>query len=448
MLDYKMWGLSPCGYHAINIALHLLNTILVFRLAEFLTRNSRAAFLGSLFFLVHPAHTQAVTYISGRADLFAAFFILSAILLFIKGKHNCHAVILFIFALLSKESALVFPLLLLFCEAFLYNRPKNFKLYAYLLFVIALYLIFRQSLLPFSGEETLPQGIFIRAINLPKLILFYLSLLFFPHNLRIERSILLSNSPDLPLALYWLVLIAAAIWIFKKRQNKVLIFCLFWFLFNLLPALNLILPLNAVVAEHWLYLSSAGVFILLGSSIDNALSGRANNFISKFSYKFKLTVASVAVCALGLVTVARNFEWKNSLVLFEATLKASKNANGRVRFNLGNAYLSRGLYDRAIAEFKEALKVLTPGRCKAAHYQLGLAYLAKTLYPQAEEELLEAIEADPGYLPAYYTLARLYEKEAHPDKAREVLNKALKIKPQHPSDEVIAKEIMRLAAKF
>lgn len=281
MFDYHLWQLEPFGYHLSNLILHLLNALLVFYLVNHLTSKINIAFLATLFYLVHPVHTEAVTYISGRADLLAAFFVLGSVLFFVKSnqaqghlKNTLYFAtgIFFISGLLSKEIALVLPLILIsydYCFGYLF---KNKKIHIIFLSLALIYIISRHTFFPFSSAGMLADSLFVRLINLPKVIVFYLWLLIFPLSLRIERYFPLSKSFDLPIILSALLLIAILVWIFKNRHQRILLFSCLWFFINLLPLTNIILPLNAEVAEHWVYLASIGFFIILACYIDKILS--------------------------------------------------------------------------------------------------------------------------------------------------------------------------------
>jgi len=86
-LDYFFWKLDPFGYHLTNILLHILVAVSVLLLLERLF-NLNIAFLTTLLFAVHPIHTEAVTYISGRADLLAGLFTILTILFYRKSCEN------------------------------------------------------------------------------------------------------------------------------------------------------------------------------------------------------------------------------------------------------------------------------------------------------------------------------------------------------------------------
>ena len=125
-LDGAVWGSRPVGFHLTNLALHASNAFLVFLLTHALLRAgrpeterrrpARVAFVAGLIFLLHPSHTEAVTWVSGRVDLLAAFFFLLSAVAYVSraggGKTgvSVFALASFALALLAKESAAFLPL--------------------------------------------------------------------------------------------------------------------------------------------------------------------------------------------------------------------------------------------------------------------------------------------------------------------------------------------------
>ena len=120
LFDRMLWGKGVWGHHLTNIVLHGMVGFLSYRLLIALGMGFPISFWTALFFLIHPLHTEAVGYISGRADSLYALFILLSILSFyrfLKGKSFAFYLLSlgsFILALLSKEIAVVLPFLLIF----------------------------------------------------------------------------------------------------------------------------------------------------------------------------------------------------------------------------------------------------------------------------------------------------------------------------------------------
>lgn len=167
-VDTQLWGRHPLGFHLTNVLLHSLNALLVFLLAARLAEREEAdetrptpettrretpsfadtttpgrlpfinvpgrtalAYAAALIFLLHPSHTEAVTWVSGRADLLSTLFCLLALLGFLKHARTRRAaplalsLLFFALALLSKEAALSFPLLAALVGAFLTEGSRG-----------------------------------------------------------------------------------------------------------------------------------------------------------------------------------------------------------------------------------------------------------------------------------------------------------------------------------
>lgn len=75
MVDFTIWKLNPQGYHLTNIILHTAAALALFWLILVISGDNNLGVPTGIFFVIHPVHTEAVTYISGRSDLLALFFI-------------------------------------------------------------------------------------------------------------------------------------------------------------------------------------------------------------------------------------------------------------------------------------------------------------------------------------------------------------------------------------
>src|SRR5215467_4704219 len=111
-IDYALWKRWAPGFRLVNLVLHAINGFLVFSICESLVGSGIVPFLAMVFYVVHPVHTEAVTTIVGRSELFAACFFFAAWLLFRRG-HSIWASLAFFLALLSKENAIVLPAILI-----------------------------------------------------------------------------------------------------------------------------------------------------------------------------------------------------------------------------------------------------------------------------------------------------------------------------------------------
>src|SRR5438132_1662963 len=85
-VERHLWDLNPVGYHVVNIALHAINAILVWRLSRIL-RIPGAAMVGVVFAL-HPVHVETVAWVTERKNLLSGFFYLAAALTFLRGQSD------------------------------------------------------------------------------------------------------------------------------------------------------------------------------------------------------------------------------------------------------------------------------------------------------------------------------------------------------------------------
>jgi len=208
-VDYKIGKLEPFVYHLQNLFWHILAGVLILLLARQLSINIFWGTLIALLFLVHPVQTEAVAYISGRADPMHLSFMLAGLFCFIKSirkvfsvKYYIGAIFFFVLALLTKERAIMFtPLLMLYLvtlyqpEALNTWRKKITILVPF--FVISLvYVLLRVTILHFSSN-TYEMNVndfqaltFFQSIILYiKVFVAYLSLIIWPVNLHMIRGI-------------------------------------------------------------------------------------------------------------------------------------------------------------------------------------------------------------------------------------------------------------------
>lgn len=399
-IDYSLWGLSTFGYHLTNILLHIANAILVFFLVEKIVRKRIPAAFAALLFAVHPIQTEAVTWISGRSNVLFLFFYLGAFLFYMgwRARENTQPYYLFSLfgfagALLSKETAATFPLLIVLYDVIFIRRKKNSgKAYiAWLPFfaLLAAYLLGRYAILGKVAQCSYWSGNpFINLLTVPKIFLTYARFMLFPIRLCSDHLISVVPSPANPYFLGgvgFLILSLVAFVNFVKRNGAVAFF-IAWFFITLLPVSNII-PIKILVAERFLYLPGIAVTTLTGIFLSHILKNQV------------LLFASFAVIIVGasFATIERNRDWKTELALFENDIKKEP-LNARLHNNLGRA-----------------------------HYESG-----NDKFPEAEKEYKKAIRLDKNFVPAYINLSKLYFETMKPGEALAVAEKGLLIEPQRP----------------
>ncbi len=436
IFDYHFWQLNPFGYHLTNIILQIGVSFLIFLLVFNLLKSLPVALVSALFFASSPLHTEAVTYISGRAEMLMGFFVVLGLLFFMRSqKEGAKQFNLFYFlalfsfalALLSKEVAVVFPFVICgYVFYFLRERlkEKHYFIKNLLAFfsLSAVYVFLRLSLFHFSTlhpPALVKVAWFVRLSVLPKIILTYLKLLIFPVDLHMNRELLRPTSFwGILTAVFLLGVIVFACWRFLryKPEKKVAAFMLFWSLAFFIPQSG-IFAINAFLAEHFIYLSSLSFFILLAYILQRVL--RKELFI---------LVAGLVVVFYIVLCAGRNFQWKNPLVFYQEIIKYSPDSF-QAHNNLGLQYESLGRFEEAQGEYKRALAI-KPDLIEA-RANLANLYFKLKLYPQAqaEYELLEKNQLGAKAGEVRNNLGNIYEVSGDLDGAIAKYKQALKLDP-------------------
>jgi tetratricopeptide (TPR) repeat protein len=474
MLDYWLWRGSPIGYHCTNIFIHSLSGFLLFLLlrrlmpalgAKAITKDaaqgSTIALLVALVWTVHPVHNAAVAYISGRADSLAALFALAAWLFLLRvldgsitdqsgadllpaterdavWKRAVFGVLAagsMLVALCSKEIALIWLLLivvhLLAFERRLPWRTKWLAL-AGAAGVFGLYALLH-TLPGYRApmEDGPPAPWDARILLMLRALGDYTSLLFYPGQLYMERSI--SNSAIYSTVAAWrghsryeylsilglLAGLGAILGCVKTAPGRPWrVFGVVWFVLAFLPISNLF-PLNAEVAEHWIYLASMGFFIFLAGVVV-ALPGRVQ--------KLGAWLTMVAIIAFTARTAVRSGDWVDAETFCARTVAAG-GGTPRILNALASIYSQRGDYHKQeqilrkmMAQFPEYVPArMNLGICLSRQ---GRAAEAEALLGATPAQADQVARQYPRTWMAAVQLAQLRRNAGHPDEALAIVHEA------------------------
>lgn len=392
MFDYSLWKLDVRGYHLTNLFLHILAGFCILWLVNILFGDRPLSLFTALFFVVHPIHTEAVTYISGRAEPLAVIFMLLTFIFYIKYLHlqkmrfYILVILSYICALLSKESALILPILLLLYH-YTFKKKLKLKVFLPVAGVAFVYTLLRLTLLKalLSGVSTTASaslgrripGFFVAITN-------YTRLLFFPFGLHMEYGDRLFSLIHPQALLGAAILFSLLIYATRIRNsNGLVFFSLSWFLLTLLPVSN-IYPINAYMAEHWLYLPSIGFFLLLAKGL---------NYLYRAG-KLRIYAAVLGISLLAsysYLAIGQNRYWQEPIAFYKKTLQYTPDS-WRAHFNLGYIYYERGRKNEAIGAFKKAIE--TAPFDSGAYYNLAFIYEELGQKQQAQAVYKKAIQID------------------------------------------------------
>lgn len=415
-LDYLVWKIEPIGYHLTAILLHALVAWVFFLLLESWGFGGVAALISALIFLTHPVQTEAVAYLSGRADLLAALFMLLAALW--HDRKRSAAVVFFTLALLSKESALIFPALLWVSRIALKKNVCLKDILPYVLTAVV-YLGLRLTVLvPFtlpSEAGTVLQrlpGVFASLVGYARVLLAPWLGLHMEYGLFFFKW----HHPQVLLGLGIFSGLCFALW--KYRKNSAAVLGLGWFLAAWLPISGLF-PLHASMAEHWMYIPSLGLCIWAGSSLARPLMDGSKHL-------WAAIIGLGTFLIFSLLTYVQNSYWSDSAHFSTVTLKAAPNS-WRANYMLGLHYGAMGEKGKAAGYYERAF-TLNP-RSAEAYYNLGNLLASVRDDETAAEYYLRAIEANPSYGPAYNNLANIYSRMGEHEKALTFYQKCVDLDP-------------------
>jgi tetratricopeptide (TPR) repeat protein len=443
-VDAALWSTWPGGPHLTNLLLYIGTVLIVFFFIRRITRSAWAALFGAALFSIHPIHTEVVNNISFREDLLIGLLLPGSWLLYRRGEDGRAwlwtplALLVYLLATMSKENAIMFPLLVVLLElaeteADLKSlfQPRRLLFLAGLAVVTIFYLLLRFRWMRFAGEANLPQlggSIFFSMLAAVKIHAYYLLLFFCPYQLRaLYPASMYTPQFDTAFLVSFSALLLLLAFLLYFRKERFFVLGVFWWLFSLLPVSNL-QPIFNPMAERYLFLPSIGFCLWIGWLVANAFEQGRRVVL--------LGGAVVLALILSVLTFVRNPDWRDNQRLWLAEAEMDP-ANPRVLANLAAAYYNAGEYDRAIDHANRALALTGQSRetisPAAIHLCLASAHF---MQGKVDEALLHA-ELTEKAMPArfdidfagYRTLGMIYDAKDNLQKALAYYRRAAEINP-------------------
>lgn len=429
-LNHNIFGSSPVGFHVVNIIIHALNSFLVFWLIFWVLKSRPVAYITFLLFLLHPIHTEAVTSIVGRAELLAFFWSLATIHFFSKNK-KIFAAAAFLFALMSKEIALmVLPIIFYINILFLSKTQRKVIIdNLFFIFPLAIYLFLRYLALGryFAGDitTTIVSNVLIfvswpeRFFTALKVLVLYAEKLIWPVHLSADYSynaipVVKNILTSLPSIIGLVLLLGLGIVLISnktRRTNFGLASALF--LFPYLMISNLIIPVGTIMGERLMYFSSLGFVVATALVVVKFFPPKADPPLAeKFKGKLHKIVGFSLLIFLvifyGIRTFIRNKDWLDARTLFYATVKESPNSL-ITRTALAGVHIRADEWDSA----KEQLEIAKRIYEDSSHLQnlFGIVADHEGDFVLAEEKYKRSLELNPNATDTTINLAELYLKQ-------------------------------------
>lgn len=459
MLDVTLFGVTPAGPHAVNVALHVLNALLLLWVLHRMTGDPGPSALTAALFALHPLHVESVAWIAERKDVLSTFFALLAVAAYVsyarRGGVLRYAAVALALALglMSKAMVVTLPCVLLLLDYWPLRRmrlpfgldsdpelPAGIRvprtasiamLFAEKLPLLALSAglsIATHAMQTIALRYGDPIGLGDRVTNAIVAYGWYVMKTLWPSGLG-----LLYSHPNMAGGTPWtavqvtaaaaLLLAAAACVVFARRRRALTVGIL-WFVGTLVPVIGLVQVGMQAFADRYTYLPLIGLFI--------AVSWEGKALVDRLAvWRRGARTVAVVVCAAvlaGFAITARTqvATWRDSRTLFTHSL-AVWPGNATMHYSLGRVLWAAGDTAGAIANYRETIRIMPT-------YGGALLSLGSSLYLMGRSaEALEPLEAAVVVLPSkansHFYLAATNAALGNYDKAIESYRVAISIDP-------------------
>jgi len=377
-IDYNFWEFNASAYHIHNVILHILNSLLVFFFVFLLSKRKLfLAFMTSMLFAIHPLHVESVAWISERKDVLYTFYYIAGLITYLlykdKGKANylVYTYVLFVLSLLSKPTAVSFPIVLVILDYYLEGKFTIKQFISKATFFI-LSLIFGLINLKSQGITSVAHhdfAIYQKIIYSSYNIIYYLRSFFFPFNLSMFHGIPLS----IPFYYYiytilTFTLIVYILYAIIKKKHKILIFGLLFFISTIFLTLHFVAFSRTIVAERYTYMPYIGLAFSFIYLVFYRKDGTFKNLFNKVYLTWTISFLVIIIFSIMSYSYIKN-DWKNSETIWTNSIK--NNSNSIFCYDArSNYYLLEGKTKKAILDIQKSLSY-NPNNSYAT---LSLAY--------------------------------------------------------------------------
>jgi len=467
MLDHHFYGMNSGWHHLTNLFLHIANTLLLFLVFRKMTGCLwQSGFVAGLFAL-HPLHVESVAWVSERKDVLSTFFWMLTMWSYIWYVENpvVHRYILvvlfFALGLMSKPMLVTLPFVLLLLDFYPLNRVqfkqvdgsanaqrKSIALHLILEKIPLFVLVVMSSAVTFYAQkkggavgslEIYPFK--VRIANALVSYVKYIGKMIYPSKL----AVLYPHPGMLP----WWNIVGACILLVSisflairiVKQSPYFAVGWFWYLGTLVPVIGLVQVGRQSMADRYTYVPLIGIFIIIAWGLPE--------LVAQWRYRniWLATLGTVVLTILMAMTWKQVGYWKNSITLFEHTLKILKitSNNDVAHYNLGKYLEKQGRTAEAIEHYLQALQI-KPDFVEA-HNNLGLALEKQGRIEEAIEQYLQALRIKPDNEKAHNNLAIAFFRKGNIEGAIAHFREALRINPDQNDIKYNLKQVLMMQQK-
>lgn len=440
-INYQISEFDPFSYQLVNILLHLIAVALVYYLVLLLTGHKYIGLIAAAIFGLHPMHVESVTWISGRKDVLYAVFFLGAFIIYLKHyvkskKISHYLLVLFLFLLscLSKPSAIILPVLLLFTDWYT-KRTTNERLVRLgveKVPMFALSLLF--GILTINAQTDFGAvGDFYNFFQKLQFaaygLLFYIYKLLIPVNLSgFYRYPAITNGtiPSIYLAYPVIALLVGAAVAYTWRYTKHIVYGVGFYLINLLLVLQFVTVGSALVADRYTYIPYIGLSLIIGYGVQYFIIDKQLK-----NEQLRNGLLGVFILWLGFLafqTFNRTQVWENEEVFWTDVLDYNPKDWGALN-SRGIYYRKAGKEDKALKDFNEAINIKSDFALALGNR--GNIYFRRNDDEKALEDYNRAINADGATARIYANRGAAYMRVGQNEKAIADFNQSIAMDKQH-----------------
>jgi tetratricopeptide (TPR) repeat protein len=431
MADYEMFGLKPAGYHAVNLAFHVANTLLLFLVLLGLTSRFWESIFAAAVFGLHPLHVESVAWIAERKDVLSGLFWLLTMWAYAGyvrrggARRYAAALVLFALGLMAKPMLVTLPLVMLLFDWWPFRRRFGRKtLLERLPFVVmavissVITLMVQQEWGSVVALERLSVG--VRICNALVSYVAYIIQTILPTGLAVYY-------PHPETFVIWevagsVLLLAAltTVVLFLARGRGFLAVGWLWYLGTLVPVIGLVQVGSQSRADRYMYIPMVGLLIMAVWGIGEVVRSRG-------AWKLAAAVCGVIfIAAFAVGTWVQTGYWKDSRTLWTRALSITED-NCVAHLNFGNVLLKEGKKEEAEGHYRKAVEIY--GDYTEGHFNLGLALELEKEYDEAIKEFQTALRLNGRHWKARFHLANALSAKGKIDEALVEYQKAIELRP-------------------
>ena len=437
-LEHKLWGYAPTGYHIVNVLLHLVNTLLLWRLIERLAVPG--AWILAAVFAVHPLHVESVAWVIERKDVLSALFYLTAFSAYVRfvaenrsrrGRSPyLSALVLFALGLLCKSIVVTLPAALMIYHWWQDDRITGADLlrlapfFALGLIAVVADTLFYQSREPLALGYSMPERVLIAAHAL----WFYAGKLLWPVDLAViypHWDVSVTN----PLAWSYVIAafaVVAALYGFRHRIGRGPLAGALFFAVTLSPVLGFVdfgYMQFSFVADRYQYLAGIGLLTVLVGAATSGVGSWPTGW-----RKGATGVAVVVLIVMGALTYQQAGIYRDEVTFFTHIVSHNPTARGAYQ-NLGLALLAVQRPEEALHASRIASEQ-DPGDVKA-RVNAGVSLIRLGRFDEGEKWLRHALELDPQQMVAFQNLAEALRRQGRFEESLEFYRTAIQMDPEN-----------------